>query len=126
MDAGRRRGDWHPRDHAVRQLLRRQHGDGALTAEREHRAGGVGAEAAGGRRGDGPDGALGARRGPLGGRRQRSRGRARAVGEDRRDLLPGAGGRRRGRGPLRRCHDGGACSVAVAPATATEEDSAMG
>jgi hypothetical protein len=40
--AGRRRGDRHPRDHAVRQLLRRQHGDGALAAERERRAGGVG------------------------------------------------------------------------------------
>jgi hypothetical protein len=51
----------------------------------------VGAEAAGRRRGDGPDGALGARRGPLGGRRQRPRERVGAVGEDRRALLPGIG-----------------------------------
>jgi hypothetical protein len=42
------------------------HGDGALTAERERRTRGVGAEAAGERRGDGPDDALGARQGPLG------------------------------------------------------------
>jgi hypothetical protein len=48
------------------------------------------------------------------------------VGEDWRALLPAAGWRWRGRGPLRRCHEGGACSVAVAPATATGEDSAMG
>jgi hypothetical protein len=68
----------------------------------------VSAKAAGGRQGDGPDSALGARQGPLGGRWQRSRGRAGAVGEDRRALLPGAGGRWRGRGSLRRCYDGGA------------------
>jgi hypothetical protein len=57
---------------------------------------------------DGPEGALCARQGPLGGRCQRSRGQASAVGEDRRALLPSAGGRRRGRGSLRRCYDGGA------------------
>jgi hypothetical protein len=51
---------------------------------------------------------LGARQWPLGGRRQRSRGRAGAVGEDRWALLPAAGGGWRGRGPLRRCYDGGA------------------
>jgi ribonuclease HI len=44
---------------------------------------GVGAKAAGGRRGDVPDGALGACQGPLDGRWQRLRRRAGAVGEDR-------------------------------------------
>jgi hypothetical protein len=92
-----------------------------VSAEREHRAGGVGAKAAGGRGGDGQDGAPGARQGPLGGRRQRSHGRV--VQWEKTGgpycVLWERGGEGEGR------YYYGAATTA-ATATATEEDSAMG